>query len=79
MRSLDSFRYRMVKKWIHRAETFRRKAKSYAEVDAWDKVEVWLRTLISKGRYQDKNGVIKMREPKEEDLNEPEEQVQEST
>ncbi len=57
-KSLASWRYTTVKRWIHKVQKFRRKAKTIAEIDAWDKVEKWMWTILE-NRYQ-KNGANRL-------------------
>lgn len=60
-RRMESWRYGTVKAWLHRVQKFRREAKTVEEINAWDKVEVWMKTLL-KDRYLNKHGAISIPE-----------------
>ncbi len=58
-RGYDAWKYQKVKKWIRRAEKFQMETKSKGEYDSWNKVIMWLKSLMKRGRYID-HGIIKL-------------------
>jgi hypothetical protein len=53
------WKYMVVKGWLHRVQTFRSEATTIEEIQAWDKVELWMKTLIGRpNRKLNRNGAI---------------------
>lgn len=57
MSHFRSWKYRVLKKWKHRAEAFRQKARTVEGRRAWSEVLKWIDSILMLKRLN-KNGVI---------------------
>lgn len=60
-RSLSNARYRMMKKYKHRAEAFRDAALTKEERLAWERVVSWFDDILVGRTYLNGNGAIALR------------------
>jgi len=61
-RSLASWRYRIIKRYKQRAESFYQKSSTEADEKAWLKVVGWLNTILKENRCMTLNGEIGLNE-----------------
>ena len=57
-RTVGSWRYRVMKGYLHRVQKFKREAETLAEIEAWNKVEAWFRTIIEHKHINWKDVII---------------------
>lgn len=57
-RTVGSWRYHIMKHYLHRVQKFKLEANTLAEIEAWNKVEAWFRTIIEHKRINWKGVII---------------------
>jgi len=58
-RHSQSWRYKVIKRYLHRAQTFQQLAETKEEREAWEKVERWFKSILE-WKYLSKNGTLRL-------------------
>ncbi len=60
--SVQSWRYKQVKKWLKRIDTFKNKSNNVHEIHAWNEIRTWVESLMKRRYYNEKTGSIRIRD-----------------